>query len=428
MSERGHRPMRPPGPRRGSRSPASGVQDPGRHRPRLVLGDAARRHGRWRRADPALRPRRPARCSFACEVRDFDPVAVPRAEGGPPAGPRRRSSGSRAAADALADAGELGADPARCAVIAAPASAGSPRSRSNCEIYLDAGPVAGQPVLRPDDDAERHRRASSRMQLGWTGPDLCIATACAAGANAIGEGARLIRDGSADVVIAGGTEAPITPLDDRRVRPHGRAEQPQRRPGARVPAVRRRPRRLRDRRGRGVPRARVARAGARAAARAIYGEVAGYGRNSDAYHITAPSPGWRRRRRVHAARARRRRPRRRRRSGTSTRTAPRPRSTTPPRPRRSARSSATTPPPVTSTKGVTGHLIGGAGAAEAVVALLVDPRRRRAADREPRAARRRHRTRRRGRRARDDRLASRCSRTRSGSAGTTRRSVLTASG
>src|SRR5260370_36676581 len=50
------------------------------------------------------------------------------------------------------------------------------------------------------------------MQLGWTGPNLCVATACAAGAHAIGEGVRLIRDGTADVVMAGGTEAAGTPL------------------------------------------------------------------------------------------------------------------------------------------------------------------------------------------------------------------------
>ena len=55
------------------------------------------------------------------------------------------------------------------------------------------------------------------MQLRLDRPDFCISTACAAGANAIGEGARLIRDGTADVVIAGGTEA-VHPGHRRRVR------------------------------------------------------------------------------------------------------------------------------------------------------------------------------------------------------------------
>ena len=49
------------------------------------------------------------------------------------------------------------------------------------------------------------------MKHGFTGASLCVSTACASGANAIGEGLRMIRDGSADVVVCGGTEAAITP-------------------------------------------------------------------------------------------------------------------------------------------------------------------------------------------------------------------------
>src|SRR5204862_126581 len=49
------------------------------------------------------------------------------------------------------------------------------------------------------------------MRFGWTGPNLCVATACAASANAIGEAARLIRYGEADVILAGGAECSITP-------------------------------------------------------------------------------------------------------------------------------------------------------------------------------------------------------------------------
>ena len=94
---------------------------------------------------------------FGCEVRDFDPT--------PYLGPKeaRRVDrvtqlGFAAAADALADAGELGADPSRCAVIAAPASAGSRRSRSNEATFLEKGAEPGQPVPRADDDGERDRR------------------------------------------------------------------------------------------------------------------------------------------------------------------------------------------------------------------------------------------------------------------------------
>ena len=50
------------------------------------------------------------------------------------------------------------------------------------------------------------------MQYGWTGPNLTVTTACAAGANAIGEAAELIRHGGADVVVGLGAEACITPV------------------------------------------------------------------------------------------------------------------------------------------------------------------------------------------------------------------------
>src|SRR4029077_7284402 len=123
-----------------------------------------------------------------------------------------------------------------------------------------------------------------------TGPALCVTTACAAGTNAIGEGARLIRDGSSHVVIPGGAEACLTPLTvsafARMGALSGRNDDPTHasRPfdadrdgfviaeGAGFMVL--------ETMERAVGR------GAR-----IYGEVVGYGRNADAYHITAPSPG-----------------------------------------------------------------------------------------------------------------------------------------
>jgi nodulation protein E len=57
-----------------------------------------------------------------------------------------------------------------------------------------------------------HSAATSHlsMVLGLRGPTLCFATACAASAHAIGEAAEMIRLGRADVMLAGGSEAPIT--------------------------------------------------------------------------------------------------------------------------------------------------------------------------------------------------------------------------
>ena len=145
------RPSRPPADRRHRHR----GQDPGRDRRRVVLVDDPRRARRMART---IRSSTPPTSSvrFACEVRDFDPV-----EYFGPKEVRRQDRvthlGFAAAADAIDDAGELGADPARCAVIAATGVGGLTTLQENCEIFFEQGPVAGQPVLRADDDAERDR-------------------------------------------------------------------------------------------------------------------------------------------------------------------------------------------------------------------------------------------------------------------------------
>jgi 3-oxoacyl-[acyl-carrier-protein] synthase II len=50
------------------------------------------------------------------------------------------------------------------------------------------------------------------IQFGLKGPNFCTVSACASGAHAIGEALRLLRAGDADVILAGGTEATITPM------------------------------------------------------------------------------------------------------------------------------------------------------------------------------------------------------------------------
>jgi 3-oxoacyl-[acyl-carrier-protein] synthase II len=205
------------------------------------------------------------------------------------------------------------------------------------------------------------------MRFGFTGPAFCIATACAAGTNAIGEGARLIRDGSADVVVAGGTEYPLTQITVAAFARMGalstRNDEP---------ALASRPfDAARDgfvmAEGAGFV---VLESLERAQSRGVHvhGEVAGYGRNSDAYHITAPSPGGAGaascmqmalddaglgpRDVVHINA-----------HGTSTDLND------------AAEAEAVrkvfgdAAPPITSSKGVFGHMIAGAGAAEAIVAL-----------------------------------------------------------
>ena len=129
-----------------------------------------------------------------------------------------------------------------------------------------------------------------------------------------------------------------------------------------LPPVRRRPRRLRDRRRRRRARARGAGDGAVARGATILGEVLGAASTADAHHITAPSPGGAGA--VHCMElaladaglaAGRHRPHQRPRHVDAAQRRRRGRG-------RSPRCSARPGPPVTSTKGVTGHALGAAGA------------------------------------------------------------------
>jgi 3-oxoacyl-[acyl-carrier-protein] synthase II len=326
---------------------------------RLRSGDATARTVQG--FDPSPLPVR-----FAGEVLDFDPVAY----FGPKESRRQdrvTQLGFGAAADAVGDAGELGADPSRCAVIIGTGVGGLQTLEENERVYLEKGAARVSPffvpMMMPNATA-----GVVAMQLGWTGPNLCVATACSAGAHAIGEGARLIRDGAADAVMAGGTEAAVTPITIAAFARMGalstRNDAPER---ASRPFDAERDGFVIGEGATCVVLESMERARARGAT--VYGEVAGYGRNADAYHITAPSPGGAGAAvcmqmalddagiepsavgHVNA-------------HGTSTELND------------AAEAEALrkvfgdSPPPVTSTKGVTGHLIGAAGAVEAVAAIL----------------------------------------------------------
>jgi 3-oxoacyl-[acyl-carrier-protein] synthase II len=127
------------------------------------------------------------------------------------------------------------------------------------------------------------------LEFGFSGPNSTNGMSCASGAIAVGDGWRLIRDDEADVVIAGGVEAPLMPLcfgafaiiramSTRNHEP-ARASRPfdvgrdgfVMAEGAAVLVL--------EELGRALAR------GAR-----IYGEVLGYGNTCDAYHMTAPRP------------------------------------------------------------------------------------------------------------------------------------------
>jgi len=121
------------------------------------------------------------------------------------------------------------------------------------------------------------------------GPSLVVATACATGNHSIGEAFRLVRSGDADVVIAGGTEAPLCPsgfASFMSMRAMSRRNDD--------PATASRPF-DRDRdgfvmgEGAGILVVEDAEHARRRGAR-IYCEIVGYAMTTDAHHITAPAP------------------------------------------------------------------------------------------------------------------------------------------
>ncbi|TDD80542.1 beta-ketoacyl-[acyl-carrier-protein] synthase family protein [Actinomadura rubrisoli] len=191
-----------------------------------------------------------------------------------------------AVADSALDPGAW--DGARVGVVIGNGVGGVTSAARQQERLANAGPQAVSalliPLLVPNMVA-----GHLAIEFGAMGPNLVTATACASGATAIGTAMRLLRDGDCDVVVTGGTEAPITPLIvtgfaqmgalSRRTGDPGAASRPfdSGRDGFVIGE------------GSGIlvlEREDDARArGARVRAR-----LAGYGASADAHHMTAPDP------------------------------------------------------------------------------------------------------------------------------------------
>lgn len=127
------------------------------------------------------------------------------------------------------------------------------------------------------------------IEFGFTGPNATNAMSCASGTIAAGEAFRLIRDGTSDLAVAGGVEAPLAPLSFGAfalIRAMStRNEEPER---ACRPFDRERDGFVMGEGGSTLVLERWDHAVARGAR--IYGELAGYGTTNDAHHMTAPRP------------------------------------------------------------------------------------------------------------------------------------------
>jgi 3-oxoacyl-[acyl-carrier-protein] synthase II len=177
-------------------------------------------------------------------------------------------------------------DAERVGVVVGTGLGGLPTLEKYHTILLERGPGRISPFFIPmliANEAPGH----IAIQHGMKGPNLSIVTACATGAHSIGEASRIIQYGDADVMVGGGCEANLTPLTvggfNAMKALSTRNNEPQR---ASRPFEK-------DRdgfvvaEGSGIVILEELEHALKRGAK-IYGEIAGYGYNGDAYHITAP--------------------------------------------------------------------------------------------------------------------------------------------
>jgi 3-oxoacyl-[acyl-carrier-protein] synthase II len=229
-------------------------------------------------------------CQIAGEIPEFDPIEFISAKEA-----RRMSRASQvalaAAHRALADSAlplPL-RDPERAGVSFGTAIGGLERTVAGIELFRTQGLAKVNPFTLPSGIPNQPAFYISNA-LGPVGPSLTITTACATGAQAIGEGAELIRTGRADVVFAGGVEALIEDFAlagfaAMRALPTSFNDDPAR---ASRPFDARREGFVFSEGGACMVLERLDQALARGAR--IYAELAGHASSGDGFHIAAPDP------------------------------------------------------------------------------------------------------------------------------------------
>jgi 3-oxoacyl-[acyl-carrier-protein] synthase II len=225
---------------------------------------------------------------IACEVKDFHPETVIN-----PKEVRRRDRYQQLAAVAIEEAlGQSGVlesaiNPARVGVIMSSAIGGLQSLYENIVVLLEQGPRRLSPFVIPML-MSNGAAGLAAIDHGFKGPCFSVASACASGSDGIGVAWNLLRVGAIDVVLAGASEATINPLGiaafdrlgalSRRNQDYSMTPQPfdKNRDGLVI--------------GEGAAVLVLEREShARQRGASILAELAGYAATADAYHITAPS-------------------------------------------------------------------------------------------------------------------------------------------
>tara|TARA_B110000014_G_scaffold5890_1_gene4471 strand:- start:23597 stop:24778 length:1182 start_codon:yes stop_codon:yes gene_type:complete len=300
-------------------------------------------------------------------VHDFDPLEYYDNPKEARRADRSQQMATATAIMAIEDAGELDTDPARCGVIYATGVGGLQTFEEQVLVHDRKGARRVSPFMVPMIMPNAPGAAIS-MLFGFEGPNETITTACAASTHALGYATRLIQMGYADVIVSGGAESVMSPVGMAGFQNMTALSSS----GKSMPFDRDRDGFMMTEGSATLILEEMGSAKARGAR--IYGEILGSGSNADAHHITAPSPGGHGAARcmqlaiedagltsneicyVNA-------------HGTST-------------PLNDAAEAQALSkvfgehgPPVTSTKGVTGHALGAAGAIEATSVLISFQRR-----------------------------------------------------
>ena len=195
-----------------------------------------------------------------------------------------------AADEAIKDAGleNYEGDKTRIGVSVGSGIGGFNTIYDNCVELHTGGPRRVSPFFIPKGIINM-AAGNISIKYGFKGPNISVVTACATGAHSIGEAARMIQYGDADIMVCGGTEGAVS-----RIALAGFSAMKALSTRNDNPAAASRPwDKNRDgfimAEGAGVL---VLEEYEHAVARGakIYAEVAGYGMSADAYHITAPAP------------------------------------------------------------------------------------------------------------------------------------------